>query len=335
VANSVPTSCQGDLLVASARHKKSVPARVWARTVVVPAAAALVVVTGIAVITTSVDSSGSPTAASPTSADLSSPDARDSTFGVSRAGARDHVAPKPQTRPTSPSPRKTADVDLSPVWLTEDLNVWSGPGEDFRLLAVIDEGRKIEATGRITDEWAQVRYDGDLAWVNSAYLADEKPVEEEAPEEGTPEVETPEVESVTEEESAPDAEATSGPAGVSGAACPDGSEIEGGLTSNAVVVYRAVCAAFPAVTSWGGLRPGDDGDHGTGQALDIMVYSNSSLGQSIADYVQANASSLHVSEILWAQQIWSVQRASEGWRPLEDRGSPTANHYDHVHVSVY
>ena len=29
-----------------------------------------------------------------------------------------------------------------------------------------------------------------------------------------------------------------------------------------------------------------------------MVYSNSSLGQSIADYVQANASALHVSEIL-------------------------------------
>jgi hypothetical protein len=66
-----------------------------------------------------------------------------------------------------------------------------------------------------------------------------------------------------------------------------------------------------------------------------MVYSNSSLGQSIADYVQSNASALHVSEILWAQQIWTVQRASEGWRPLEDRGSATANHYDHVHVSVY
>jgi hypothetical protein len=27
-------------------------------------------------------------------------------------------------------------------------------------------------------------------------------------------------------------------------------------------------------------------------------------------------------------------RASEGWRYMEDRGSTTANHYDHVHVST-
>jgi hypothetical protein len=30
-----------------------------------------------------------------------------------------------------------------------------------------------------------------------------------------------------------------------------------------------------------------------------------------------------------------VQRSSEGWRWMEDRGSTTANHYDHVHVTVY
>jgi len=27
--------------------------------------------------------------------------------------------------------------------------------------------------------------------------------------------------------------------------------------------------------------------------------------------------------------------AEEGWRLMPDRGSTTANHYDHVHVSVY
>ena len=66
-----------------------------------------------------------------------------------------------------------------------------------------------------------------------------------------------------------------------------------------------------------------------------MVYSDSALGDAIAAYVQAHASELGVSEILWSQQIWSVARSSEGWRPFADRGSPTANHYDHVHVSVY
>jgi len=103
---------------------------------------------------------------------------------------------------------------------------------------------------------------------------------------------------------------------------------------NAISVYRAICAAFPEVSSWGGLRPGDDGFHGSGQAVDAMV-SDSAQGDAVAAYVVQNASELGVSEILWAQQIWTAERSSEGWRPVEDRGSVTANHYDHVHVSVY
>jgi hypothetical protein len=27
-------------------------------------------------------------------------------------------------------------------------------------------------------------------------------------------------------------------------------------------------------------------------------------------------------------------RAGEGWRAMPDRGSATANHYDHVHIAV-
>jgi hypothetical protein len=100
---------------------------------------------------------------------------------------------------------------------------------------------------------------------------------------------------------------------------------------NTVKVYRAVCAAFPAITSWGG-RSGY-GDHGAGLALDIMV--TGSTGYAVADYVRSHAGALGVSEVLWAQRIWTVQRSSEGWRPVADRGSATANHYDHVHVSVF
>jgi hypothetical protein len=129
----------------------------------------------------------------------------------------------------------------------------------------------------------------------------------------------------------PKATTTSVPSGVSGAPCPDGSSVENGLQPNTVKLYRAVCAAFPAVSSWGG-RSGS-GDHGAGRALDIMC--TGSLGDSIAAYVRSHASSFGVSEVIWKQRIWSVQRSSEGWRPMEDRGSTTANHYDHVHVSVY
>jgi hypothetical protein len=44
---------------------------------------------------------------------------------------------------------------------------------------------------------------------------------------------------------------------------------------------------------------------------------------------------LGVSEVIWSQRIWTVERSSDGWRWMEDRGSDTANHYDHVHVTVY
>jgi hypothetical protein len=126
---------------------------------------------------------------------------------------------------------------------------------------------------------------------------------------------------------------TAAPAGISMAACADGSAVESGLTRDAIRVHRAVCALFSSVTGWGGTRGSGD-YHGTGQALDIMI-PNSSVGQAIANYVRANAKALGVSEVIWAQHIWTVQRSSEGWRAMSDRGSTTANHYDHVHVSVY
>jgi hypothetical protein len=99
-------------------------------------------------------------------------------------------------------------------------------------------------------------------------------------------------------------------------------------------VHRAVCAEFPGVSSYGGLR-GGGGAHGEGRALDIMIGSNSSLGDAIAAFVRSNYKALGVSEVIWQQRIWTVQRSSEGWRPMEDRGSATANHMDHVHVTVY
>nr|MDQ6896317.1 hypothetical protein [Actinomycetota bacterium] len=123
-------------------------------------------------------------------------------------------------------------------------------------------------------------------------------------------------------------------AGVSAAACADGSGVESGLTPDGIRVHRAVCALFPGVSGYGGLR-GTGDYHGTGQAVDIMIGANSSLGAQIAAYVRDHASALGVSEVIYAQRIWTVQRASEGWRAMADRGSPTANHVDHVHVSVY
>ena len=93
-----------------------------------------------------------------------------------------------------------------------------------------------------------------------------------------------------------------------------------------------MCNRWPQITGYDGYRP-DGGYHGSGRAVDIMV--SGQLGWEVANWVRANAGSLGVSEVIYAQQIWTVQRAGEGWRWQSDRGSATANHYDHVHISVY
>ena len=209
--------------------------------------------------------------------------------------------PKPTPSPT-PSPEPTV---TSHLYVTTALNVRADPTQDAEVLAVLATGTEVAVTDNAEGHWVQIGYDDEFAWVNGDYLSETKPAEE--------------------------TEDTGG--GISDTECASGSEVEAGLTPDAIRVHRAVCARFPEVTSYGGLR-GGGGEHSVGRALDIMVPS-SSVGDAIAAFVRDNYQSLGVSEVIWSQQIWTVERASDGWRWMEDRGSATANHYDHVHVTVY
>jgi hypothetical protein len=101
--------------------------------------------------------------------------------------------------------------------------------------------------------------------------------------------------------------------------------------ANVIAVHEAVCAAFPEITTYGTYR--SDGEHSQGLAIDIMV--SGEAGWEVAEFVRAHYQELGVNYVMYAQRIWSVDRASEGWRYVEDRGSATANHYDHVHVTTY
>jgi hypothetical protein len=118
---------------------------------------------------------------------------------------------------------------------------------------------------------------------------------------------------------------------VSFAPCPDGSGTESGLTPSAVRMFRAVCNAFPELSTYGGYDA--HGEHSSGRAVDFMV-TDPALGQAVADWARAHASELDLFDVLWSQQIWTPVRSSEGWRSMPDRGSATANHFDHVHISV-
>jgi hypothetical protein len=63
--------------------------------------------------------------------------------------------------------------------------------------------------------------------------------------------------------------------------------------------------------------------------------SNVRRGYDIAAWAQANASRLGIMYIIYRQRIWDIRMASAGWVPMADRGSITANHFDHVHISVF
>lgn len=116
-----------------------------------------------------------------------------------------------------------------------------------------------------------------------------------------------------------------------GGACTNGSSVPSGVSPNIVKVHEAVCADFPEITVYGTFR--GDGEHAQGIAIDIMVSGD--RGWQVAEFVRANYAALGVSYVIYSQHIWSVERSGEGWRPMSDRGSTTANHYDHVHVTTY
>jgi hypothetical protein len=202
----------------------------------------------------------------------------------------------------------------TPGFAQEDTTIVGDPIAAATRLADLDRGAEIALTGRLDGGYAEIVRDGALAWVRSDDVAGTPPPKEVAP----PRQDVP----------APTAGA---PSGVSDAPCPGGSRIESGLRPNTIKTYRAVCAAFPGLV-YGGVRPGDPGEHGTGEALDIMV--GTATGNQVAAYLQQNAARLGVDNVIWRQRIWFVGNPSTQWKSMEDRGSAVANHMDHVHVGT-
>lgn len=89
---------------------------------------------------------------------------------------------------------------------------------------------------------------------------------------------------------------------------------------------------------------GGSQDHLLGLALDFMLYSKdgksirTEVGNQIAALMVKDAARLNISYVIWRQRIWNPSRdpagaSWENWRRMEDRGDPTQNHMDHVHVS--
>jgi len=202
---------------------------------------------------------------------------------------------------------RKADTKL---WTTTDLNLWTSADKDAKNVGLLQDEKKVLVTGRHHAGRDEVVVGGKSRWVTAGYLTDEKPVEEVA------------------------ADGSGGSGGSGGdveATCTNGSSVPSGVSPNIAAVHEAVCANFPEITTYGTFR--GDGEHAQGLAVDIMT--SGSRGWQVAEFVRARYSELGVNYIMYSQRIWSVDRSGEGWRYVEDRGSTTANHYDHVHVTTY
>lgn len=95
----------------------------------------------------------------------------------------------------------------------------------------------------------------------------------------------------------------------------------------------AACAAVGAcqVSTYVGHHPSAE------RAIDTLVSDafgqfpsdDNALGDAHAEFALAHMADYGIWYVIWRQRY----NDGSGWDPMEDRGSITQNHYDHVHVS--
>ena len=67
----------------------------------------------------------------------------------------------------------------------------------------------------------------------------------------------------------------------------------------------------------------------SGEGYGKLPTDDNVFGDKVADYALANQAKYRIDYVIYRQRI----NFGQGWEPMEDRGSITQNHYDHVHVS--
>lgn len=184
---------------------------------------------------------------------------------------------------------------------TANLNLRRGPGRSYGVIKVMRKGVRVTLTGRAGNGFAQVRSGSSTGWASTRYLSASR-------------------------------------ARTGSITAPRSAITPRGLKPNAARTSNAAVRKFPRIKTVYGVRAGS-GDHPTGRAVDLMIpnYRSASgkrLGGDVAAWARVNAKSLGITYVIWNQRIWSVGRSSEGWRSMADRGGDSANHKNHVHISV-
>jgi uncharacterized protein YgiM (DUF1202 family) len=198
-----------------------------------------------------------------------------------------------------PSPPKLPKV-TGVRYATANLNIRSSYADKYRLITEVPRGTQLKITGVVKNGRMQIIFEKAVRWVTAKYLSKSAP------------------------SSIP----------------PSWRAVERGLKPNAIKVHRAARAKFPQITTYYTLRAGVFTDHSTGRALDLMIpnyksASGKALGYKVAAWAKANARDLGINYVIWNQHIWNITRDSEGWRYMADRGGDSANHKNHVHITVF
>lgn len=198
-----------------------------------------------------------------------------------------------QPAPVTPS----APGAIGTRYSKDDLNVRAQASQSSTLLASAPKGTTFQVTGKISNGYAEIIWQGRSAWVAAQYLI-----------------------------------ATQGSLITAWSAGLDS------LLPSGKGVVAAVRQNFSQISVMYGVRFDPIPDHPSGKAVDIMLpdyKNNRALGQQIADYMRANAKRLNIRYVIFAQHVWNIERDSEGWRMMADRGSDNDNHYNHIHVTTY
>lgn len=222
---------------------------------------------------------------------------------------------------TNPSPDLGGLPATSDRWTTGEVHIWtasSGSGYS----AVVQRGTKLAATSTVQNGRTQIVYNGAIRWATSRLLSATQPTSADgihAPG-STWDLASPPI--------------TGG---------PRGKDLNKGWSSGMERtnphIQRISADAwqrFPEIITHYGWRRDPYPDHPAGRAVDLMIpyyKTNKAYGTMVAEYYKKHAKELNISYIIWDQKIWNIARDSEGWRPMANRGSDSANHLDHIHIN--
>ncbi len=190
------------------------------------------------------------------------------------------------------------------------------PREKTKVAGLLKSSKRVPVTGR-RDGFARSSYGKRTRWVTAEYLSKQKP-------------KPPRARASTAGGSS---SASSTPTGLSSAPARTAPASRAACQPAAVQVYRAVCAAFPQLTTYGGQD--GHGEHVNGKAIDFMVTELRDSVTRIADFLHAPPRRARPLRHHLAPAHLDHPALRRGLRrSMSDRGSPTANHVDHVHIMV-